>query len=345
MANTSSALHLVPRTRGQEGDVQCCPCSRPTSDLTSPMPSRSGGPDSRRALLTAAGCTGFLKWCRWPQIWWLGGAEIYSPFWRPKVWNAGVRRVTLRLKALGESPRFPRSLWQLQGFLGLRSQHSIPARLHTALPRAFPPAHLGLDGEPTQMIQGDLILRFLITSAEILFPNKVTGLQGFDKDIPLGSPLDSPQRGGHHSWVGRAARHFLGCGDAGGWLVSSPSWTSWLIHGAARWGWKLILPLAPTATQCHHRGRDTKAPYLPLPVKVDRELLSTLQMPGGGAAAVFRLVFGFSSVGQPSVCGHSQWSRGAGSFLKPPPPLLISTCHSAMPGWSFCSTPTQIYIW
>ena len=36
------------------------------------------------------------------------------------------------------------------------------------------------------MIQGDLILRFLITSAEILFPNKVTGLQGFDKDIPFG---------------------------------------------------------------------------------------------------------------------------------------------------------------
>lgn len=61
--------------------------------------------------------------------------------------------------------------------------------LHTAAssPHGSPMCiSLGLDGEPTQVIQGDLILRFLITSAEILFPNKVTGPQGFDKDIPFG---------------------------------------------------------------------------------------------------------------------------------------------------------------
>ena len=57
-------------------------------------------------------------------------------------------------------------------------------------------------------------------------------------------------------------------------------------------------------------------------------------------AEVFRLLFGYSSMDQPSVCGHSYVrSRGTGSFLKPPPPLLISTCHSAVPGWSPLQRP------
>ena len=127
----------------------------------------------------------------------------------------------------------------------------------------------------------------------------------------------------------------LGIREADWWAVLP--WTSWLIHGAARRGWKLILPLALTATTpagiprlrtCLWRWRWTGSSCLPL------------QTPGGGAAEVFRLLFGYSSMDQPSVCGHSYVrSRGTGSFLKPPPPLLISTCHSAVPGWSPLQRP------
>ena len=231
--------------------------------------------------------------------------------------------------------------------LGLWSQHVIPASvstqpplLHTALPCATLPA-LGVElrAHPDDLgWPHSEVLNYICRDPFSKYGHRAPGIWqghtfwGHQSTHHRGEAIAA-------GWGGRlgicGAAMTLGIREADWWAVLP--WTSWLIHGAARRGWKLILPLALTATTpagiprlrtCLWRWRWTGSSCLPL------------QTPGGGAAEVFRLLFGYSSMDQPSVCGHSYVrSRGTGSFLKPPPPLLISTCHSAVPGWSPLQRP------
>ena len=66
---------------------------------------------------------------------------ILSRYWKPEVWNQGVGRATLSLKALGEEPSLlilaAGGLWQYLAFPGLQTRHSsLCLCLHTASPCA-----------------------------------------------------------------------------------------------------------------------------------------------------------------------------------------------------------------
>ena len=101
------------------------------------------------------GCTGFLKWCRWPQIWWLGGTDILRCCgWKSEI---QVCRVGLSEGSRGES-LFPLSLCSsgCPSACG-RSMSSPPLSPHsllffTRLSHVQLFLHLGLNWEPTQMI-------------------------------------------------------------------------------------------------------------------------------------------------------------------------------------------------
>ena len=113
---------------------------------------------------------------------------IASEFWRLRVWNTGVGRTTLSLKALGEGTSLSRASFQwLQTILGTPCWQTHYSALRSIITSCSPCAsvsgsrflfpyrdtsHIGFRAHPNSIWPH----RNLITSAKTIFPNKVTFL-------------------------------------------------------------------------------------------------------------------------------------------------------------------------